>query len=111
MSTTYEICGALPVLDHFRPSHAQQFVDRIGFAARVYFATDAVTHTLMLRISGALTDAEMKSIETALTGFSQKWARGGAFFRRTRYGESTFVPIGIALHVGSSCPTSDSVWN
>jgi len=111
MPTTYEICGALPVLDHFRHRHAQRFVNCIPFPVRVYFSMDAVTHTYMIRISGALTEDEAESIETALIEFSQKWAQGGAFFRRVRYGEPTFVSIGIAQHAVSSTPVPNEVWN
>lgn len=99
MPFTYEICGALPVLDNFRHTHAQQFAEAIANPARVYFATDSVTHTLVIRIRGVLTDDEMVSVENALEELSYKWARTGAVFRRLRYGEPSFVPIGLAQHV------------
>lgn len=100
MSSTYEICGTLSVLDNFRHHHGQQFAESIANPADVYFATDAVTHSFMTRIRGALTDDEAESVEGTLEEFSQKWARTGAIFRRVRYGEPSFVPIGLAEHVG-----------
>ncbi|KVE21817.1 hypothetical protein WI92_23645 [Burkholderia vietnamiensis] len=99
MPFTYEICGTLSVLDNFRHSHAQQFAESIANPADVYFATDAVTHSFMTRIRGALTDDEAESIEDTLEAFSQKWARTGAIFKRVRYGEPSFVPVGLAEHV------------
>lgn len=99
MPFTYEICGALLVLDSFRHSHAQQFAQSIADPADIYFATDAVTHSLMIRIRGVLSDDEAESVEDALGQFSQKWARTGAIFRRVRYGEPSFVPVGLARHV------------
>jgi hypothetical protein len=99
MRFTYEICGALSVLDNFRHSHAEQFAETIANPANIYFATDAVTHSLVIRIRGALTDDEIESVEGALEELSYKWARAGAVFYRMRYGESSFVPIGLAQHV------------
>jgi hypothetical protein len=99
MPFTYEICGALSVLDSFRHVHAQQFAETIANPAHVYFATDAVTHTLTIRVRGALTDDEAESVEDALRELSYKWARAGAVFSRVRYGESSFVPVGLAQHV------------
>jgi hypothetical protein len=99
MPVTYEICGALSVLDNFRHSHAQQFAESIADPADVYFATDAVTHSLVIRIRGALTDDEVESVEDALEELSQKWARTGAVFHCMRYGEPSCVPIGLARHV------------
>jgi len=99
MPFTYEICGALPVLESFRHSHAQQFAEAVANPARVYFATDAVTHTLVISIRGVFTDDEVVSVENALEELSYKWARAGAVFRRLRYGEPSFVPIGLAQHV------------
>ncbi|RQP94174.1 hypothetical protein [Burkholderia stagnalis] len=99
MSFTYEICGALSVLDNFRHYHAQQFAQTIADPADIYFATDAVTHSLVIRIRGVLTDTEAEIVENALGEFSQKWARTGSIFRRVRYGEQSCVPLGLALHV------------
>ncbi|PXX39411.1 MULTISPECIES: hypothetical protein [Burkholderia] len=79
MTITYEICGALSVLDNFRHRHAQQFAESIANPADVYFATDAATHSLVIRIRGALTDSEAESVEDTLEEFSQKWARTGAY--------------------------------
>lgn len=98
MLFTYEICGALSVLDNFRHWHAQQFANTVG-TSDVYFATDAVTHSLTIRIRGALTDDEVESVEDSLKELSQKWARAGAIFQRVRYGEPSFVPIGLIEHV------------
>ncbi|AQQ48847.1 hypothetical protein A8F72_14980 [Burkholderia cenocepacia] len=98
MSLTYEICGSLSVRGNFRHYHAQQFARSIAEPADIYFATDAVTRSLVIRIRGALTDDEMKSVDGALEQFSQKWAQTGAIFRRVRYGEVSFVPVGFALH-------------
>ncbi|WP_107938162.1 hypothetical protein [Burkholderia sp. MSMB0856] len=99
MSYTYEICGALSVLDSFRHYHAQQFAQTIADPADIYFATDAITHSLVIRIRGTLTDDETEVVENAVKELSQKWARAGAVFRRVRYGEASFVPIGLAQHV------------
>ncbi|KVK79175.1 hypothetical protein WS90_19615 [Burkholderia cepacia] len=99
MPFTYEIRGALSVLDNFRHSHARQFAESIANPADVYFATDAVTHSLMLRIRGVLCDEEMESVEDTLEQFSQKWAQTGAIFRRVRHGEASFVPVGLARYV------------
>lgn len=98
MTITYAISGALPVLDNFRHYHARQFAQTIAEPADIYFATDAVTRSLVIRIRGALTDDETKSVDGALEQFSQKWAQTGAIFRRVRYGEVSFVPVGFALH-------------
>ena len=54
MATNYEIRGALPVRADFKHIHAQQFVESIARPAHVYFATDALTHSLVLRVRGAL---------------------------------------------------------
>ncbi|WP_175962489.1 hypothetical protein [Burkholderia pyrrocinia] len=99
MTITYEICGALSVLDNFRHRHAQQFAESIANPADVYFATDAATHSLVIRIRGALTDSEAESVEDTLEEFSQKWARTGAIFQRVRYGVPSFFPVGLAEHV------------
>ena len=98
MSLTYEICGSLSVRDNFRHYHAQQFARSIAEPADIYFATDTVTRSLVIRIRGALTDDETKSVDSALEQFSQKWAQTGAIFRRVRYGEVSFVPVGFAWH-------------
>lgn len=98
MTITYAISGALPVLDNFRHYHAQQFARTIAEPADIYFATDAVTRSLVIRIRGALTDDETKSVDGALEQFSQKWAQTGAIFRRVRYNEVSFVPVGFAWH-------------
>ncbi|WP_175766165.1 hypothetical protein [Burkholderia ambifaria] len=99
MSFTYEIRGALSVLDNFRHFHAQQFAESVAEPADIYYATDAVTHSLVIRIRGALSDHEVSSIESALEEFSQKWARTGAVLLRVRFGELSFVPVGLAQHV------------
>ena len=99
MISTYEICGALSVLDNFRHQHAQRFAESIANPADVYFATDAVTHSLLIRIRGVLNDDEARSVEEALEQLSQKWARAGAIFRRVRHGESSFIPVGLAQYV------------
>ncbi|CAM2198125.1 conserved protein of unknown function [Paraburkholderia kururiensis] len=93
------LSGTLSVLDSFRHAHAQQFAGSIANPADVYFATDAVTHSFMIRIRGVLSDDEAASVEDALGQFSQKWAPTGAVFRRVRYGEPSFVPVGLARHV------------
>jgi hypothetical protein len=98
MPYTYEISGAMPVLDNFRQIHAQQFAESIDDAG-IYFAVDTVTHSLLLCVRGVHSDAEVESVEGALGELSQKWARAGAIFRRVRYGEPSFVPIGLARHV------------
>ena len=74
MTSTYEICGALSVVGSFRRNHAQQFAERLPASATVYCVTDAVTHSVMIRVRGALTDQEVTSIEGDLKEFSQKWA-------------------------------------
>lgn len=73
MTSTYEICGALSVVGSFRRNHAQQFAERLPASATVYCVTDAVTHSVMIRVRGALTDQEVTSIEGDLKEFSQKW--------------------------------------
>ncbi|WP_244137346.1 hypothetical protein [Burkholderia pyrrocinia] len=72
MPFTYEICGALSVLDNFRHYCARQFAQTIAAPADIYFATDAVTHSLVIRIRGALTDDEAEAVEDAVEEFSQK---------------------------------------
>lgn len=75
------LSGTLSVLDSFRHAHTQQFAGSIANPADVYFATDAVTHSLMIRIRGVLSDDEAVSVEDALGQCSQKWAPTGAVFR------------------------------
>jgi hypothetical protein len=107
MPATYEIRGAVSVRDDFRHGHAQQFAESLANPADVYFATDAVTHSLVIRIRGVLSDDELESVEDALERFSQKWASAGAIFRRLRYGEPSFVPFGLARHVELLAELSD----
>ena len=71
MTSTYEICGALSVVGSFRRNHAQQFAERLPASATVYCVTDAVTHSVMIRVRGALTDQEVTSIEGDLKEFSR----------------------------------------
>ncbi|WP_217590064.1 hypothetical protein [Burkholderia sp. GbtcB21] len=99
MSFTYEIRGALSVLENFRHFHAQQFAESVAEPADVYYATDAVTHSFLIRIRGALSDQEVSSVEDALEEFSQKWTCTGAVLRRVRFGELSFLPVGLAHHV------------
>jgi hypothetical protein len=98
MATNYEIRGALPVRADFKHIHAQQFAESIANPADVYFATDPVTHSLVLRIRGALHQSEQQSVEESLEQFARKWATAGAIFSRLRYGEPSFVPLGLASH-------------
>jgi hypothetical protein len=107
MPATYEIRGAMPVRDEFRHRHAQQFAESLANPADVYFATDAVTHSLVIRIRGVLSDDELELIEDALEQFSQKWASAGAIFSRLRYGEPSFVPFGLVRHVELLAEVSD----
>ena len=66
---------------------------------RRHLLCDRCRHTiLVIRIRGALTDDETKSVDGALEQFSQKWAQTGAIFRRVRYNEVSFVPVGFAWH-------------
>lgn len=108
MLATYEICGALPVRAKFRHSHARQFAETLANPADVYFATDAVTHSLVIRVRGTLSDDEVESVEHALEQFSQKWARAGAIFSRMRYEDSSLVPFGLRRHVELLCELTDS---
>jgi hypothetical protein len=98
MATNYEIRGALPVRADFKHIHAQQFAESIANPADVYFATDPVTHSLVLRIRGALHQSEQQSVEESLEQFARKWATAGAIFSRLRYGEPSIVPLGLASH-------------
>jgi hypothetical protein len=99
MAANYEIRGALPVRADFKHIHAQQFAESIANPADVYFATDPVTHSLVLRIRGALHQSEQQSVEDALDQFVRRWASSGAIFSRLRYGEPSFVPLGLSHHV------------
>ncbi|MDN7535020.1 MULTISPECIES: hypothetical protein [Burkholderia cepacia complex] len=93
MTSTYEICGALSVVRSFRRNHAQQFAQSLPASVTVYCVTDAVTHSVMIRLRGALTDQEVASIEGKLKEFSQKWARTAAVFSRIRFGEQSLMPL------------------
>jgi len=99
MPSTYEICGALPVVGSFRRNHAQQFAQSLSASATVYCVTDAVTHSVMIRLRGALTDQEVASIEGKLKEFSLKWARTSAVFSRIRFGEQSLMPLAPGRHV------------
>jgi hypothetical protein len=99
MSANYEIRGALPVRADFKHAHARQLAGTLANPADVYFATDAVTNSLVLRVRGALSEDEQHSVEDALAQFSRKWGAAGAIFSRQRYGEPSFVPLGLASHV------------
>ncbi|HDR9882092.1 hypothetical protein DF146_15450 [Burkholderia cenocepacia] len=99
MTSTYEICGALSVVGHFRRNHAQQFAQSLPASATVYCVTDAVTHSVMIRLRGALTDQEVTSVEGKLKEFSQKWARTAAVFSRIRFGERSLMSLAPGRHV------------
>ena len=99
MSVQYEICGALPVRSQFRHADAARLAERLANPAHVYFATDAVTHTLLLRVSGRLSETEQSETEDTLSQFAQKWARAGAVFSRNLYDDLSFLPIGLERHV------------
>ncbi|MFT4431903.1 hypothetical protein ACMX25_00680 [Caballeronia sp. 15715] len=99
MLHNYEIRGALAVRAGFRHAHAQQLAESLAKPADVYFATDAVTHSLVIRVRGALSPDAQQSIEDTLARFSQKWSAAGAIFVRQRYGESSFVAFGLSAHV------------
>ena len=58
-----------------------------------------MTRSLVIRVRGALTKDEQQSVEDALAQFSRKWGAAGAIFNRRRYGEPSFVPLGLASHV------------
>ena len=58
MPVHYEICGALPVQPWFRHSDAVRLAESLARPAHVYFATEAVTHTLVIRVSGHLSGSE-----------------------------------------------------
>jgi hypothetical protein len=99
MHGKYEICGAMPVRSKFRHADAARLAERLANPAHVYFATDAVTHTLLLRVSGRLSETEQSAVENVLSHFSNKWARAGAVFCRNLYGDLSFLPIGLERHV------------
>lgn len=99
MLPNYEIRGALAVRAGFKHAHAQQLAESLARPANVYFATDAVSHSLVIRVRGGLSRDEQQSIEETLARFSQKWAAAGAIFVRQRYGEPSFVAFGLASHV------------
>jgi hypothetical protein len=99
MHGKYEICGAMPVHSQFRHADAVRLAESLANPAHVYFATDAVTHTLIIRVSGRLSGSEQSAVEDALSQFSNKWARAGAVFSRNLYGETSFLPIGLERHV------------
>lgn len=99
MLPNYEIRGALPIRAGFRHAHAQQLAESLAKPADVYFATDAVTHSLVIRVRGVLSQDEQQLVEETLARFSQKWAAAGAIFSRQRYGEPSFVAFGLASHV------------
>jgi hypothetical protein len=99
MSAQYEIRGALPVRSQFRHADAERLAETLANPAHVYYATDAVTHTLVLRVSGRLSETEQSEVEDALTRFSDKWARAGAVFSRDLYGALSFVAMGLERHV------------
>ncbi len=99
MHGTYEICGALPVHSRFRHVDAVRLAESLAKPAHVYFATDAITHTLVIRVSGRLAETEQLAVETELDQFSRKWARAGALFSRNLYGEQSFRPMGLERHV------------
>jgi hypothetical protein len=99
MHGTYEICGALPVRSRFRHADAVRLAESLAKPAHVYFATDAVTHTLVIRVSGCLAETDRLEVENTLGRFSEKWARAGAVFSRNLYGKPSFVPLGLQRHV------------
>jgi hypothetical protein len=99
MSVHYEICGAMPVRAQFRHADAVRLAESLANPAHVYFAIDAVTHTLVIRVSGRLSVSEQAAVENALRQFSSQWARAGAVFSRNVYGEMSFLPIGLQRHV------------
>ena len=99
MSPNYEIHGALPVRADFKHAHARQLAESLANPADVYFATDAVTRSFVIRVRGALSEDEQQSVEDALAQFSSKWGAAGAIFSRQRYGEPSFVPFGLASYV------------
>ncbi|EIF28972.1 hypothetical protein BCh11DRAFT_04399 [Burkholderia sp. Ch1-1] len=99
MSANYEIRGALPVRAAFKHAHARQLAESLARPANVYFATDAVTRSLVIRVRGGLTGDEQQSVEDTLAQFARRWATAGAIFSRQRYGEPSFLALGLAYHV------------
>jgi hypothetical protein len=99
MHGKYEICGAMPVHSQFRHADAVRLAESLANPAHVYFATDAVTHTLVIRVSGRLSESEQSAVESTLSQFSSQWARAGAVFSRNLYGEPSFLPMGFERHV------------
>ncbi len=99
MLPNYEIRGALSVRAGFKHVHAQQLAESLAKPAHVYFATDAVSRSLVIRVRGGLSADEQQSVEDTLARFSRKWAAAGAIFIRQRYGEPSFVAFGFASHV------------
>lgn len=99
MLPNYEIRGAMPVRTGFKHAHARQLAESLAKPANVYFATDAVTRSLVIRVRGGLSPDEQQSIEDTLARFSRKWAAAGTIFLRQRYGEPSFVAFGLASHV------------
>jgi hypothetical protein len=99
MHGNYEVVGALPVHSRFRHADAVRLAESLAKPAHVYFATDAVTHTLIIRVSGRLSGSEQSAVENALIQFSTKWGRAGAVFSRNLYGESSFLTMGLERHV------------
>lgn len=99
MTVNYQIQGALPVRADFRHVHARKFAESIANPAEVYFATDDVTHSLVLRIRGALAADDEQAVEDALGRFASRWASAGAIFSRIRYGEPSFFALGPPDHV------------
>jgi hypothetical protein len=99
MCMYYEIYGALPVRPRFRHADAVSLAKSLAKPAHVYFATDAVTHTLVIRVSGRLCANERSAVENTPSLFSAKWARAGAVFSRNVYGELSFLALGPKRHV------------
>lgn len=99
MSSNYEIRGALPVKAGFKHAHARQLAESLARPANVYFATDTVTRSLVIRVRGGLSGDEQQSVEDALARFSRRWGAAGAIFSRQRYGEPSFLALGLAAHV------------
>lgn len=82
----------------FRHADAVRLANSLANPAHVYFATDAVTGALVIRVSGRLTEEQQSKVENALSRFARKWARTGAVFSRKRHGETSFLPVGLERH-------------